>query len=224
MRILVTGANRGIGLALVEHYLAGGHDVHATARDLAAASTLQSLRDRYGTKLALHPLDVRDEASCRALRDALLGAPIDLLVNNAGIGRDAPDEPAEILAVVDTNAVGPLRVVVALRELVRAAKGKIIFVTSLLGSIGNNTSGEAYAYRMSKAALNMAARNVAHEERLHGVVVALVHPGWVRTEMGGPDAPLRAEESAAAIAAIAATVTLEKAGRFFNVDGTELPW
>lgn len=99
MRIVVTGANRGIGLALVEHYLAGGHDVHATARDLAAASSLLSLSDRYGTKLALHPLDVRDDVSCRALRDALLGASINLLVNNAGIGRDAPDDPAQILAV-----------------------------------------------------------------------------------------------------------------------------
>jgi NAD(P)-dependent dehydrogenase (short-subunit alcohol dehydrogenase family) len=146
------------------------------------------------------------------------------IADQVGIGRDAPDDPAQILAVVDTNAVGPLRVVAALRELVRAAKGKIIFVTSVLGSIGNNTSGEAYAYRMSKAALNMAARNVAHEELQHGVAVALVNPGWVRTDMGGPDAPLRADESAAAIAALVGKATLGETGRFFNVDGTEVPW
>jgi len=221
MRIVITGANRGIGLALTQQYLARGETVHATARDPDGATALAELRSE---RLHVHALDVRDDASCRALGESLRGVPIDLLVNNAGIGRQASDEPAQILAVIDTNAVGPVRVVRALRDNVRRARGKILFLTSVLGSIANNTSGEAYAYRMSKAALNMAGRTVAHELAPDQVAVALVHPGWVRTDMGGPNAPVPVDVAAAKLVALADRLTLSDSGRFLDTDGGELPW
>jgi NAD(P)-dependent dehydrogenase (short-subunit alcohol dehydrogenase family) len=221
MHVVVTGANRGIGLALVRHYLEAKHVVHATARDLGAAAALHALRSE---RLVLHPLDVRDDASCRALGHAIGEEPVDLLINNAGVGRSATDDPAQILEVFDTNAVGPLRVVTALGDNVRAARGKILFITSILGSIGENSDGGAYAYRMSKAALNMAGRNVAHDLGPAGVTAALVHPGWVKTDMGGPSAPVSAEVAASQIAALADKLTLADSGRFFHADGTELPW
>ena len=221
LRVLITGANRGIGLALVERCLEANHHVHATARDLPAAVALHALASE---RLMLHPLDVRDDASCRALGAAIGGRPIDLLINNAGIGRHATDDPAEILAVFDTNAVGPLRVVNALRDNVRAARGKILFITSVLGSIGENSSGEAYAYRMSKAALNMAGKNLAHELRPEAVTAVLVHPGWVKTDMGGPRAPVTVDTAASQILALAEKITLADSGRFLHVDGTQLPW
>jgi NAD(P)-dependent dehydrogenase (short-subunit alcohol dehydrogenase family) len=221
MCVVITGASRGIGLALVRHYLAASHTVHAAARDPGGAMELQALRS---DRLVLHTLDVRDDASCAALGRELQGVPVDLLFNNAGVGRSAPDEPAQILAVFDTNAVGPLRVVNALRDNLNAAGGTILFMTSILGSIGNNVAGEAYAYRMSKAALNMAGRNVAHELRPTGVTAVLVHPGWVKTDMGGASAPVLPEVAASQLAALAERLTLADSGRFFHADGTELPW
>ena len=221
MRVVITGANRGIGLALARAYLEAGHDVHATARDVASATALRALASG---RLVVHALDVRDEASCRALGEALGDAPIDLLVSNAGAGRDAADEPAAILAIFDTNAVGPLRVVRALGENIRAARGKIVLLTSALGSMATNTEGGAYAYRMSKAALNMAGCNLAHDFRPSGVAAVLVHPGWVRTDMGGPSAPLSAEVAASHLVALIDTLTLADSGRFYHADGTPLPW
>jgi NAD(P)-dependent dehydrogenase (short-subunit alcohol dehydrogenase family) len=167
---------------------------------------------------------VRSDESCRALGRSLKGVPIDLLINNAGVGRMADEEPAQILAVFDTNAVGPLRVTAALRDNVRAALGKILFITSRLGSIADNTSGGAQAYRISKAALNMATHNLAFELRREGVVATLVHPGWVKTDMGGPGAPVEVNDSAAQLIALGDRLTLADSGRFLNADGTELPW
>ncbi len=221
MRVVITGGNRGIGLALARHYLEAKHSVHATARDVAKATALRSLASDL---LVVHPLDVRDDASCRALGQALGDAPVDLLINNAGVGRAASGDPGEILAAFDTNAVGPVRVTRALEKNVRAARGKVLFISSVLGSIGESSSGGMYAYRISKAALNMAGSILAHELRPAHVTAVLVHPGWVRTDMGGPSAPVPVDVAASNIAALAAKLTLADSGRFLNTDGSEIPW
>jgi NAD(P)-dependent dehydrogenase (short-subunit alcohol dehydrogenase family) len=128
------------------------------------------------------------------------------------------------LAVYDTNALGPLRVARALRPALAAARGKIVSVTSLMGSIADNTSGGAYAYRMAKAALNMASKNLALELRDEGITSVVVNPGWVQTDMGGPSAPLPVGESAARIAHLADGLDLGATGKFFDAKGGELPW
>ena len=133
-------------------------------------------------------------------------------------------DTTEALRAFDTNALGALRVVRALLAPLRAARGKIVLLTSRMGSIGDNTQGRAYPYRMSKAALDMAGKNLALELAPDGVACVLVHPGWVRTDLGGPKAPLDADTAAAQIVALSDAITMEHTGRFLGPGGEEIPW
>jgi NAD(P)-dependent dehydrogenase (short-subunit alcohol dehydrogenase family) len=224
MRVLITGANRGFGLGLVRACLARGDLVHAATRQ-PDAEALRAL----GPGLVVHPLDITDEDSCRALARNLGDEALDLLVNNAGIGgRYNPGleelDLGEALRVYDTNALGTLRVTRALLPHLRRSRGKVVHVTSLMGSMADNRSGLAYAYRMSKAALHMASTNLALELRAQGVLSVVVNPGWVRTDMGGPRAPTTVETACAQIVALCDRLTLDDTGRFFSAAGAELPW
>jgi NAD(P)-dependent dehydrogenase (short-subunit alcohol dehydrogenase family) len=163
MRVVVTGANRGLGLGFVEAFVARGDDVWAGTRKPAEAKELQALAALSGGKVHVLALDVTKDADVQALAAAIGDAPVDVLINNAGIaGRWnstlASFDVEEALRCFDTNALGAIRVTRALIPNLRAARGKVINMTSLMGSIGDNGSGRAYAYRMSKAALNMATR------------------------------------------------------------------
>jgi NAD(P)-dependent dehydrogenase (short-subunit alcohol dehydrogenase family) len=228
MRVVVTGANRGIGLGLVRVYLGRGDEVHAAARRPESASELQALLGEAAGLLSLHPLDVTDEEACRELARSLEGQPVHLLFNNAGVGgwRDGLDalDMAETLRVLDTNTLGPLRVTRALRQNLAAGPGKVVNVSSTMGSIGDNRSGGSYAYRMSKAALNMASKNLALELAAQGIVVVTVNPGWVRTDMGGPAAPTPVAESAENLARLADRLTPADTGKFLHARGHDLPW
>jgi NAD(P)-dependent dehydrogenase (short-subunit alcohol dehydrogenase family) len=229
MRVVVTGANRGLGLGLVRAYAERGDDVWAGTRKPAEAKELQALAAGSGGRVHVQTLDVTKDADVQAFAAAIGDAPVDVLVNNAGIaGRWnstlASFDVEEALRCFDTNALGAIRVTRALLANLRAARGKVINMTSLMGSIGDNGSGRAYAYRMSKAALNMATRNIAHEVKgFRGIAVAL-HPGWVKTEMGGESAP---EEIAAAVARLVASIDrfgAEHSGKQWHAKGNELPW
>jgi NAD(P)-dependent dehydrogenase (short-subunit alcohol dehydrogenase family) len=194
---LVTGAARGIGLEACRQLLARGFTVVGCPRIEGSDELGQLVKNHSGRMLEI-PMDVRDDASVAAAA-AEVGRVVDhldLLVNNAGIypKDDGGLERLELRRLVDAfdvNALGALRVTRAMLPLLRKGSGKrVIHMTSLMGSIGDNTSGGSYAYRMSKAAMNMASRNLAHELGPEGFLCLAVHPGWVQTRMGGDGAPL----------------------------------
>ena len=226
--VLVTGANRGIGLELARQYLESGWSVIATAREPEKATELKALGGG-GKPLLVEALDVTDAKSVAALTERLKERPIDLLVNNAGvasignrIGDVKPDEFAHVLAV---NTIGPLRVTQALLKNLRAGKGKtVVSITSVLGSIEANGGGGFYGYRESKAALNMLTRSLAAELRRDGFICIVMHPGWVQTDMGGPNAQLTPEQSVTGIRGVIAKLKPEDSGKFWAHDGTNLPW
>ncbi|MDQ3036397.1 MAG: SDR family oxidoreductase [Myxococcota bacterium] len=223
MRIVITGANRGIGLALARVFSERGDEVHGTARDPSSAKELAAL-----PSVEVHALDVCSDESCAALGRELgpLGA-VDVLVNNAGIGRweGLGDFDAKAaLELFDTNAIGALRVTRALLPLLEKARGKIFHMSSGMGSIEDNRSGGAYGYRMSKAALGMAGRTLAVDLRPRGIASIVIEPGWVQTDMGGPGATITADESARQLAAIIDARGLESSGKFFKRNNTELAW
>ncbi|HJL14681.1 MAG TPA: SDR family oxidoreductase [Sandaracinaceae bacterium LLY-WYZ-13_1] len=225
MEAVVTGANRGLGLALARRLAEEGALVHATARVPEDAAELRALARTH--EVRLHQLDVTDDLECDALRDVLTERRIDLLVNNAGIDSGfIPFEESdfdEAMHIYDVDAVGPLRVTCALREPLIRAHGVVLNVSSRLASIARN-EGLSVPYRMAKAALNMMTRTLAVELRARRVAVVAVSPGWVRTDMGGPEAPLSVDESTRKLAALAPRLSMEHTGRFLDLDGRDIPW
>jgi NAD(P)-dependent dehydrogenase (short-subunit alcohol dehydrogenase family) len=215
--VAIVGASRGIGLEFARQFLGDGWAVHASVRK---DEDLQSLRDLGATA---HPADVTDEASLARMADAIEGS-LDLLIINAGIGSRErtladvdPDYWAQVMAV---NALGPLLAARTVGTKVRQG-GKLVALTSMMGSIAGNGGG-AWSYRMSKAALNMGMSCLSIELRPRDVKVAVLHPGWVKTDMGGEQAPLSPEESVAGMRAVIAD--LNHSGCFFDHSGKELPW
>jgi NAD(P)-dependent dehydrogenase (short-subunit alcohol dehydrogenase family) len=215
--VLVTGANRGIGLGFARAYAERGDRVLGTARRPGEAAELAAVAARV---LAL---DVTDDGSVAALAGALEGETIDLLINNAGILVDDDLDSVDaddVLAQVDTNAVGALRVTAALRH--RLGEGaKVACISSVMGSIAENGSGGYYGYRASKAALNAIVKNLSID--LAPVPVIAFHPGYVKTEMTGRGEIGPAESAAALVALIDRTGGAET-GRFLDRHGRELPW
>lgn len=229
MIYLVTGASRGIGLALTRRLLERGDTVVATARH-PEDSDLARLEAPEG-RLHRVALDVADGDSVRAAAEetARKVDRIDVLVNNAGIGGGrAPVgaiAPEDVLKVYDVNAVGPLRVVQAFKPLTDRGEGKkLVFVTSKMGSIADNRSGGAYAYRMSKAALNMLAKGLSIDLRPEGYLTLAIHPGWVKTDMGGPNALHGLDESVKGILRLVDGLTAEHSGEHWGAMESRIPW
>jgi len=216
---LVTGANRGIGLALCRRLKEGGREVIAICRKSSPALDALGVRVEPG-------VDVTSDEAVAGLARRLEGVALDELICNAGILReDGLDDRAydDIRAQMEVNAIGPLRVVAALRRNVRRG-GKIALITSRMGSIGDNGSGGYYGYRMSKAALNAAGMSLARDLASSGIAVAILHPGFVRTEMtegaGNIDAADAAKQLLDRIDALAPETT----GSFWHANGQVLPW
>ncbi len=231
MRIVITGANRGIGLELARRYVARGDQVIAGARRPEAAGDLDELARAYEQRLEVVKLDVTSAADVEALSAHLGKQPVDLLINNAGVSSPFSTlsdlneaKLGQALDVFNVNALGPLRVTRVLSENLIVAKGRLVNVTSLMGSMEDNGSGRAYAYRMSKAALNMATTNMALELGPAGVTVVAINPGWVRTDLGGERAPTAVDECGAALETLFDGLTPAHNGQFLNWDGRRLPW
>jgi NAD(P)-dependent dehydrogenase (short-subunit alcohol dehydrogenase family) len=217
--VVVTGANRGIGLELAKQCAARGDTVIAACR--SSSEELDALGVRVETGV-----DVGDDASVAAFAERLDGVAIDVLINNAGIlSRETLDDldVERIRRQFEVNAIGPVRVTAALRS--KLGNGaKVGIVTSRMGSIADNTSGGMYGYRMSKAAVNTAGVSLAHDLEGAGVAVALLHPGFVRTGMTGGNGHVEADESAAGLLERLDGLTMETSGTFWHAKGEVLPW
>ncbi len=220
---VVTACNRGLGLEFARQLSARGDRVIATARDPESATGLAALDVR------VEPLDVSSPESVQRFADALAGEPVDVLINNAGVGvHSTPFESLdfdEMTEFFNINAVGTARVTRALLSALRAGAGKkIINITSRMGSIGDNTSGSAYSYRASKAALNMVTRSMALDLKPEGFVCLVLHPGWVQTDMGGGSAPTTTPESISGMLGVIDGAGSEANGEFFDFTGDRVPW
>jgi NAD(P)-dependent dehydrogenase (short-subunit alcohol dehydrogenase family) len=228
--ILITGANRGIGLELTRQYLKEQKRVFAACRTPEAAQSLSRLKLSNPETLRIYPLEVTDEHSVKTLADALHNETIDVLINNAGIsGGEKQDIPemdysrwALTLAV---NTISPFRVTVAMLDnLRRSRKPRIITLSSQLGSMLRPTSTGNYAYRSSKAAVNKVMQGLAVDLRSENIIVCPVHPGWVQTEMGGSKADLTVQESASGLIRLIDRLELSDSGHFLKWNGEEHPW
>jgi NAD(P)-dependent dehydrogenase (short-subunit alcohol dehydrogenase family) len=228
--VLITGANRGIGLELARQYLTDGWQVYAACRDPNSASELSRLADTSGDKLRIVALNVADPASVKAAAAEVDGQAIDLLLNNAGVGGVRGQTIGNIdyeawAKVLDTNTMGPMRVSEAFVDHVARSERKLIVtLTSGMGSIADNTSGGSIAYRSSKAAVNMVMRTLAIDLAPRGITCVVVNPGWVRTDMGGPHATLTTTESVTMLRRLIETLGPAQSGKFFNYNGREYAW
>lgn len=223
-RVLVTGAGRGLGLEFARQYAAQGWDVIATVRSAASAGDLRAISGSIG----IETLDMRDHEALAGLPALLQGAPLDLLIANAGVTRpDGLSTAAHArgwLELFAVNAVAPAMMAEVLLPNVVAARGKMVAITSQMGSIADNGSGGWTAYRASKAALNAAWRSFAIDHAGEPIAIAMLHPGWVRTDMGGRGAPLAIPDSVAALRGVIAGLTAGDKGVFLNQRGETLPW
>jgi len=222
---VITGANRGLGLEFTRAYLAEGWTVHAGCRHPTKAESLRKLKG----DLHIHALDVSDDKDVKALARSMSNEPVDLLINNAGIygKRDlrlGSFDYADWEQVMRVNVLAPIRVAEALAEnVVHSTQKKMAFVTSRMGSIGVNAGGSV-AYRSSKTALNMAVHCLSLELRPRGVTCLLLHPGWVKTDMGTSKAAVEIPDSIAGMKKVIGRATIEDSGSFHDYLGQPLPW
>ena len=229
MNVLVTGASRGLGLEFVKQYAEEGAMVFACCRDPAASKSLRRISDEAGGKVSMHGLDVADPKSIAAFAKSFGDEPVDVLINNAGVygpkeqsaGDMDFDGWAEAFAV---NSIAPLRIAQTFeRNLKKGKAKKLITITSWMGSTTHH-GGDYFAYRSSKAAVNNVMHGLSLAWKNEGLIVTLLHPGWVKTDMGGKNAPLEPHESIAGMRGVIAKLTAADNGKFLDYTGKELPW
>ena len=217
--VLVTGSNRGIGLELVRQYIARGDEVVGVCR-----SSNDALADT-GARI-IDGVDVATETGIQKLSAELRDTPIDVLINNAGILRGdslGSVDYDDMLEQYRVNTIGPLRITRALLDNLDAGS-KVGIVSSRVGSIADNSSGNNYGYRCSKSAVNMVGMNLHHDLSPKGIAVLLLHPGYVQTDMTGGSGGTTPVESAAGLIARLDELSLETSGSFWHAEGYELPW
>jgi NAD(P)-dependent dehydrogenase (short-subunit alcohol dehydrogenase family) len=229
--VLVTGANRGLGFEFSKQYSVDGWRVFACCRSPGKAKGLNDLALASKGRLSLHPLDIAHRDSVSFLAEALRDETVDILLNNAGVyGDESHYDFGKIDyekwgATFSVNVMGAMRMVEAFLENVSRSEKKLIAcLSSKMGSISDNTSGGSYVYRSSKAALNAVLKSLSLDLKDRGIVAVALHPGWVRTDMGGKNAPTRPEESVQGMRKVLARLQAEDSGKFFSYEGPEVPW
>jgi NAD(P)-dependent dehydrogenase (short-subunit alcohol dehydrogenase family) len=231
-RVLVTGASRGIGLEYARQWVAAGARVFGLARDPEGSDELMELAAANPQQLVPVRCDVADDDSVAAARERVGDATegLEVLINNAGIGGFHQGlesiDVDRVRRTFEVNAIGPLRVSRAFLDLLRAGERprRIVNMTSLMGSMEDNRSGGAYAYRMSKAALNMVTKSMAVDLAGEGIVAVALHPGWVQTDMGGASARTPVEEAVGSLVRTIEALGMDDSGGFYDRDGQPLPW
>ena len=228
--VVITGANRGLGLEFAAQYSADGWRTMACCREPEKAQALSRLAQGSRGRLTVHPLEVTNPDHVNAFCESLGAGGIDVLINNAGIygqkGVSFGNTDANIWKhTFHTNVIAPFQLMEKLHANLLAGEHRVVAnVTSKMGSISDNTSGGSYGYRSSKAALNAAMRAAALDLAGEGFKLVLLHPGWVKTDMGGGQALIDAETSVSRMRAIIAGLEARDNGRFINQDGTTIPW
>ena len=234
---LITGANRGIGLEHARQALAAGEHVIACSREPDLATELKALSRTNGDRLTVYSLEVTSDHSVDQLQAALAGVPIDILINNAGyMGQRSwqADDASQQFGSIDfdqwrqameVNLYAPMRMVAALQpNLALGHRKLVVMMSSDLASIASNTMGGTHGYRTSKTALNMLTRGLAIDLGKEGISVVALSPGWTKTDMGGENAIWEVVESVRRQREVIAGMGREHSGRFFNLQGEELPW
>ena len=228
---LITGTNRGIGLEFSRQYAADGWRVLACSRNPGKSDALNKLAAQHPELIKILTLDVSDHAQIERLGQELADESIDLLINNAGIypKSDANGfghtDYAEWMQVFRINTMAPLKIAETFAtQLARSEKKTFVAITSKMGSIEDNGRGGNYLYRSSKTAVNMVVKNLAIDLQPAGITSVVIHPGWVKTDMGGPNALISTEQSVSGMRKIISNLSMAYSGKFFSYDGQEIPW
>ena len=228
---LITGANRGIGLEFSRQLAEDGWCVLACSRDLEKSDALNKLAAEYPERITLYALDVIDHGQIERLSQTLANKPIDLLINNAGVFPDINDRSfgqtdydswAHAFLV---NTMAPLKMAEEfIAQITQSSRKTIVTITSKMGSVADNGRGGSYIYRSSKSAVNMVIKSIAIDLKSNNIISVLLHPGWVRTDMGGPSGLISVEQSVSGMLSVIREVTSADSGKFIAYDGQIIPW
>jgi short-subunit dehydrogenase len=227
--ILITGTNRGIGLEFVKHYIKNNEKVIATCRNRNSAKDLLELENTTNN-LSLVELDVSNPNSINNFTSKIAGLPIDTFISNAGVSGPKNIEfgnfdAKEWLDVFNINTIAPLIITQKILKNLRLGKDKkLVFISSKVGSIEDNTSGGMYIYRTSKTALNQVIKSLSIDLKGENFIVVALHPGWVQTDMGGPNALIDTKTSVKGMTEAIDNLTSKNSGKFYNYDGSAIPW
>jgi NAD(P)-dependent dehydrogenase (short-subunit alcohol dehydrogenase family) len=228
---LITGANRGVGLEFSRQLAEDGWCVLACSRNLEKSDALNKLAAEYPERITLYALDVTDHGQIEKLSQTLANKPIDLLINNAGVfpdinersfGQTDYDAWAHAFLV---NTMAPLKMVEEfITQITQSSRKTIVTITSKMGSVADNGRGGSYIYRSSKSAVNMVVKSIAIDLESDEIISVLLHPGWVRTDMGGPSGLISVEQSVSGMLSVIREVTSADSGKFIAYDGQIIPW
>lgn len=226
-QVLITGANRGIGLEFTKQYVQDGWNVLACCRNMLAATALQALATSHAN-IQVYSLDVADFAQIDALALQLKDEKIDVLINNAGVYPDSNLTDADTSDWLDAfriNTIAPLKIAAAFTShMSNSQLKKLATLSSKMGSLDDNTSGGSYIYRSTKAAVNMVMKSLSIDLKPTGIAVVTLHPGWVLTDMGGSNALIDTQTSVAGLRKVIANLNISNSGKFIAYDGKEIAW
>ncbi|MHB1301368.1 MAG: SDR family oxidoreductase [Burkholderiales bacterium] len=225
--VLITGASRGIGLEFSRQYAMDGWRILACSR--SPSPGLEKLSAQYPERVKMHALNVADHEEIDRLGKLLSEDSIDLLINNAGIYPDSGGfghtDYEKWMQAFNVNTMAPLRMAEAfVRQVASSSLKTVATLTSKMGSLSDNDSGGEYLYRTSKAAANMVVKSLSIDLKPSGITAVALHPGWVKTDMGGPSALISVEKSVSGMRQVLAKITIADSGKFIAYDGMEIPW
>jgi NAD(P)-dependent dehydrogenase (short-subunit alcohol dehydrogenase family) len=230
MNVLITGSNRGIGLEMVRYAMEQGWRIFACCRNPHKAENLFNIAKLSNGQISVHIADMQELATIQALSYELRNEPIDILINNAGIyGSDKNTFGAvdveSWLQTFQVNSIAPLKMVEAFNEQLLMGKRKLVAcMSSKMGSMADNGYGNSYIYRSSKAALNAVVKSLSIDLKEKGIISVALHPGWVKTDMGGANAEISTRECVDQLFGHLSSLTINDSGRFIDIDGSDIPW